>query len=154
MSEDLVLGIGDSLKLVEASDLLSNNRINFKPLYSYFKEADSLEEDGSLKVYLQIQYQLPYNKNREGLNSYTDASTNDMYVYSQLIFHCWAVFPCFDQPDIKAVFNLTVLTKEDWVVATNAPEKKVHLYTTSPPIESGAPPVKMTQEEEEANTLA
>ena len=48
-------------------------------------------------------------------------------MYSQLIFHCWAVFPCFDQPDLKAVLALKVLTETDWVAVSNAPEK--HIYT-------------------------
>lgn len=37
------------------------------------------------------------------------------------------MFPCFDQPDLKARLTVTILTYDDWVVATNAAEK--HHYT-------------------------
>jgi len=85
-----------------------------------------------LRTKLQIQYQMPYSKSREGLNLYVDqASSGDKwYIYSQLIFHCWAVFPCFDQPDLKAVFKLIVLIKEAWVAVSNAPEERIFTYST------------------------
>ena len=59
--------------------------------------------------------------------------SGDQYIYSQLIFHCWAVFPCFDQPDLKAIFKLTVLTQDDWVVASNGSEKKIFIFDLKKP---------------------
>ena len=35
------------------------------------------------------------------------------------------MFPCFDQPDLKAVFKLSIITNHQWVAATNAPEKRI-----------------------------
>jgi len=65
---------------------------------------------------------MAYSLSREGLNTYTDKNSGEQFIYSQLIFHCWAVFPCFDQPDLKAVLQLSVITRADWVVASNSQE--------------------------------
>ena len=46
-----------------------------------------------------------------------------------MIFHCWAVFPCFDQPDLKAIFKLNVVTNSHWQVVSNGAEKNTWLYT-------------------------
>lgn len=143
VSEDTVVGVQRSsadaaqgeepqfdLELVDTSTIFYNNRINCFDLYDQLRKMDGEANSADLRVRLQIQYQFPYSKSREGLNLYVDqASTGEKwYIYSQLIFHCWAVIPCFDQPDLKAVLKLVVLTKESWVAVSNAPEKKVFLY--------------------------
>lgn len=78
---------------------------------------------------------MPYSRSREGLNLYVEQSSfgERWYIYSQLIFHCWAVMPCFDQPDLKAIFKLVVLTHPDWIAVSNAPEKQEFLYHLSKP---------------------
>ena len=44
-----------------------------------------------------LRYFSPYNKNRTGLHSYTDAKDNLQYLYSQFeVYHAFKVFPCFD----------------------------------------------------------
>ncbi len=37
------------------------------------------------------------------------------------------VFPCFDQPDIKATYNLTLTVPEDWKAISSAPLKQVRV---------------------------
>jgi aminopeptidase N len=37
------------------------------------------------------------------------------------------VFPVFDQPDLKAGMKLTIITHEEWVAVSNAPEKRLPL---------------------------
>ena len=85
-------------------------------------------QDQDIDVTIKLKYKLAYSLSREGLNSYVDQGTNYQYIFSQLIFHCWAVFPCFDQPDLKADFLLKVLTHDDWAVATNGTEKAIHHF--------------------------
>lgn len=44
------------------------------------------------------------------------------YLFSLLVpDRASTVFPCFDQPNLKASFNLTLQTPKDWVAVSNAP---------------------------------
>src|SRR5437764_2289340 len=44
------------------------------------------------------------------------------YLHSQFeTFDAHRMFPCFDQPDLKASFTFTVLAPSDWVVVSNNP---------------------------------
>lgn len=100
---------------LQTKEFHKGNRIVFDHLRTLDHQAE-----GDVKVVFSLQYQMPYSVTREGLNIYRDGELS--YIYSQLIFHCWAVFPCFDQPDIKAVLKLRLLTPEDWAVASNGKE--------------------------------
>ena len=40
-----------------------------------------------------------------------------------LIFNCYEVFPVFDQPDLKAVMKLQVITHRKWKSISNSKEK-------------------------------
>jgi len=74
---------------------------------------------------VQLKYLNPYNTNRVGLHTYTDQSDNQQYLYSQFeAFHCYHVFPCFDQPSLKAKMSLTVMCHRDWVTVSNSIERK------------------------------
>lgn len=90
--DEIVLNQG---ALVDSSAVFQGNRIKLAGLLGQIKET-SEQVNGRFKVELQVQYQLPYSQSREGLNLYNDHGNGDKFVYSQLIFHCWAVFPCFD----------------------------------------------------------
>jgi len=47
---------------------------------------------------------------------------NDDYLYTLLVpDRARTVFPCFDQPDLKATFELTLTVPENWVAIGNAP---------------------------------
>ncbi len=47
---------------------------------------------------------------------------NDDYLYTLLVpDRARTVFPCFDQPDLKATFQLTLTIPENWVAIGNAP---------------------------------
>jgi len=49
---------------------------------------------------------------------------NNDYLYSLLVpDRARTVFPCFDQPDLKAVFKLTLSIPHDWKTLANAPVK-------------------------------
>ena len=38
------------------------------------------------------------------------------------------MFPCFDQPDLKATWILTALTPQDWTVISNVPSADEDMY--------------------------
>jgi len=59
-----------------------------------------------------------------GLHSFTDKQDGQQYIYTQFeADFCHYVFPCFDQPDLKAVWTLSALTEDDWTVIANESEQ-------------------------------
>ena len=40
-------------------------------------------------------------------------------------YDCNRLFPCFDQPDIKAKLNLKVIAPKEWIVLSNSSEKEI-----------------------------
>ncbi len=64
-----------------------------------------------------------YSRSGQGLHRYTDPADGQVYLHSQLaIADAQRVFACFDQPDLKATFDITVTAPADWVVVSNQPE--------------------------------
>ncbi|MDT0306667.1 aminopeptidase N [Streptomyces sp. DSM 44917] len=69
---------------------------------------------------LTVDADLPYSRTGEGVHRFTDPADGLTYLYSMC---CLAegplVFAAFDQPDLKAVFELTVTAPEGWTVLGN-----------------------------------
>lgn len=69
---------------------------------------------------VSVRYINQYNTNRIGLHTYTDSSDGKQYLYSQFeAFHCYNVFPVFDQPNMKAKMSLCVTCPQDWKAVSN-----------------------------------
>jgi len=69
---------------------------------------------------LVVEAHCTYSHDGEGLYRFEDLSDNETYLYTQ--FETAAakrVFACFDQPDLKASFELTVIAPAPWVVVAN-----------------------------------
>jgi aminopeptidase N len=61
-----------------------------------------------------------YSRSGEGLHRFTDPVDGNVYMYSDLeTFDAHRVYACFDQPDLKATYELTVLAPEGWLVVSN-----------------------------------
>ncbi|MFF8788279.1 aminopeptidase N [Streptomyces sp. NPDC015125] len=61
-----------------------------------------------------------YSRTGEGMHRFTDPADGESYVYTQLFMEdVQRVFAAFDQPDLKAVFALTVTAPTDWTVLGN-----------------------------------
>ena len=85
-----------------------------------------------------------YSKTGEGLQRSVDPVDNEVYLYSQgETAFIRKMYPCFDQPDLKATFTLTVTAPDHWQVISNNPVKeKIDLgdkkrkwsFTTTPRI--------------------
>lgn len=57
-----------------------------------------------------------------GLSRFRDPVDQKVYLHSQFeTFDAHRMFPCFDQPDLKASFSFTVLAPSDWIVVSNNP---------------------------------
>lgn len=76
---------------------------------------------------LEVVATCPYSRTGEGLHRFVDPADNEVYLYSQFeTADAKRVFACFDQPDLKATYDLRVQTPKDWKVISNAPQR-VHL---------------------------
>ncbi|WP_026248543.1 aminopeptidase N [Streptomyces sp. LaPpAH-108] len=61
-----------------------------------------------------------YSRTGEGMHRFTDPTDGETYVYSQLFLDdVQRVYAAFDQPDLKAVFDVTVTAPEGWTVLAN-----------------------------------
>ena len=57
-----------------------------------------------------------------GVSKFKDPVDQKIYLHSQFeTFDAHRMFPCFDQPDLKASFTFTVIAPSDWVVVSNNP---------------------------------
>ncbi|MBV7363713.1 aminopeptidase N [Actinomycetaceae bacterium TAE3-ERU4] len=64
-----------------------------------------------------------YSRTGEGLHKYTDPEDSQVYLYTQYEpFDAHRVYPCFDQPDLKARWNFSITAPSDWVVLSNGAE--------------------------------
>ncbi|GAA3689225.1 aminopeptidase N [Gordonia hankookensis] len=62
-----------------------------------------------------------YSNTGEGLHRFVDPTDDAVYLYSQFeTADAKRMFACFDQPDLKATYTLTVTAPEDWKVISNA----------------------------------
>ncbi|MFI8068535.1 aminopeptidase N [Streptomyces sp. NPDC086033] len=69
---------------------------------------------------LRIDAVMRYSRTGEGMHRFTDPTDGETYVYTQLFMDdVQRVFAAFDQPDLKAVFDLSVKAPEDWTVLAN-----------------------------------
>jgi aminopeptidase N len=73
---------------------------------------------------LWIAADCAYSRSGEGLHRFTDPADGSVYMYSDLeTFDAHRVYACFDQPDLKATFQLEVTARQGWQVISNtAPE--------------------------------
>ncbi|MGW1891920.1 aminopeptidase N [Streptomyces sp. NPDC002004] len=69
---------------------------------------------------LRIDAAMHYSRTGEGMHRFTDPTDGETYVYTQLFMEdIQRVFAAFDQPDLKAVFDLTVTAPDSWSVLAN-----------------------------------
>jgi aminopeptidase N len=67
-----------------------------------------------------IDAECAYSRSGEGLHRFTDPADGAVYMYSDLeTFDAHRIYACFDQPDLKAAYELTVLAPESWLVVSN-----------------------------------
>ncbi|MGX5209101.1 aminopeptidase N [Streptomyces violaceus] len=69
---------------------------------------------------LRVHAHMRYSRTGEGMHRFTDPTDGETYVYTQLFMDdVQRVFAAFDQPDLKAVFELSVQAPEGWTVLAN-----------------------------------
>ena len=72
-----------------------------------------------------VTYTREYSKDGYGLHKFEEPS-GDTYIYSNFEpFHAHKMFPCFDQPDLKATYSISVRCKSSFKVLSNEPVSRV-----------------------------
>ncbi|TPW20554.1 MAG: aminopeptidase N, partial [Elusimicrobia bacterium] len=75
---------------------------------------------------VRIEYSHPYSATGSGLYRFKDPADGLVYLYSDFEpFDANLMFPCFDQPDIKAGYAVEVTAPEDWLVVSAARPERV-----------------------------
>ncbi len=79
-----------------------------------------------------------YSNTGEGLHRFVDPVDGEVYLYSQFeTADAKRMFACFDQPDLKATFDVTVKAPSHWQVISNGAtvsnDGGVHTFATTPP---------------------
>ena len=68
---------------------------------------------------LTIAYSHPYSNTGAGLYRFKDPADGGIYLYTDFEpYDANRLFPCFDQPDIKARYRTTAVVPQDWVVVS------------------------------------
>jgi aminopeptidase N len=102
---DVVVLNGESL---DPGAVFADNRIELK----------NLHEHNEVTVRASCQY----SHTGEGLHRSVDPADGNVYLYSQFeVPDARRVYAVFDQPDIKAVFDFSVIAPESWIVTSNMP---------------------------------
>lgn len=71
---------------------------------------------------LTIDAEFAYRSDGQGIHRFVDPEDGEAYLYSQFAANdARSAFPCFDQPDIRAVFSIAVVAPAHWVVVSNSP---------------------------------
>ncbi len=69
---------------------------------------------------LVVDAECAYSRSGEGLHRFADPADGNVYLYSDLeTFDAHRIYACFDQPDMKARYELTVRAPESWLVVSN-----------------------------------
>ena len=88
---------------------------------------------------LRVVADCAYQHTGVGMHRMVDPTDGAVYLHTQFEpFDAHRVFSCFDQPDLKATFTLSVKAPEEWVVVSNmevaSREGGVWRFETTPPM--------------------
>jgi len=74
----------------------------------------------ALENTLVVDAECAYSRSGEGLHRFADPADGNVYLYSDLeTFDAHRVYACFDQPDLKARYELAVRAPQEWTVVSN-----------------------------------
>ena len=90
---------------------------------------------------LLVEAEMAYSRTGEGMHRFTDPADGEAYVYTQAFLDDGPrIFASFDQPDLKAAFEVSVTAPEEWTVVGNGQavqrEGGRWVFAPTPPISS------------------
>jgi aminopeptidase N len=72
------------------------------------------------KTNIEVEYSADYTSEAGGFYRVKDPVDENEYLYTDFQpYHAHHLFPCFDQPDLKGIYKLTVEGPSDWLVIHN-----------------------------------
>ena len=73
---------------------------------------------------LRVTATIPYSRTGEGLHRMVDPADNEVYLYTQFeTADAKRMFACFDQPDLKATYDLNIKTPKGWKIISNSEQQ-------------------------------
>jgi aminopeptidase N len=95
--------------------------LNGRPVAADAFDGDRIVLDGlAERNVVVVDAECAYSRSGEGLHRFADPADGNVYLYSDLeTFDAHRVYACFDQPDMKATYQLTVRAPQDWYVVSN-----------------------------------
>ncbi len=102
---------------------ISYNGRSLDPAVTYDDEHKRIPLRGSRPTNeLRIVADCTYEHTGVGMHRMVDPTDDQVYLHTQFEpFDAHRVFACFDQPDLKGEFRLTVKAPEHWTVVSNMP---------------------------------
>ncbi|KYH46383.1 aminopeptidase N [Branchiibius sp. NY16-3462-2] len=118
----------------ELGDATLNGRALDPPVDGRLRLPDLAESN-----VLRVSGTFAYSRDGQGLHRSVDPADGRVYIYGMSFLDAAPqVFACFDQPDLKAPFDVRVTAPEDWVVAGNGHAEMVSrgrwVLATTPPL--------------------
>ena len=75
---------------------------------------------------VHIVYENEYDHSGDGFHQFIDPEDGEEYLYTNFEpYEAHRLFPCFDQPDIKASYQLTITAPEEWAVIANSRAERI-----------------------------
>jgi len=95
--------------------------LNGRPVAAAAFDGERITLDGlAERNVVVVDAECGYSRSGEGLHRFTDPADGNVYLYSDLeTFDANRIYACFDQPDLKASYQLTVRAPQDWYVVSN-----------------------------------
>lgn len=98
--------------------------LNGKEFSDYVKTDSSLDLPGESlqpgKNEIRIRYVNDYNHSGSGFHQFKDPSDGSEYLHTDFEpFEAHRLFPCFDQPDLKATYELSLSGPKEWKYVHN-----------------------------------
>ena len=86
-----------------------------------------------------VEADAAYSPSLEGLQRSVDPEDGEVYVFGQAFLDFGQrIFACFDQPDLKAPFSVSMTAPSGWTVLSNGPGRQVEpgrwIFATTPPL--------------------
>lgn len=102
---------------------ITSVRVNGSELSVYPKRRGSFDipkKNLTQKMSVEVSYTGLYSKDASGFQHSKDPEDGSEYVFTDFEpYYAHRLFPCFDQPDLKAIFHVTVKAPADWRVIQN-----------------------------------
>ncbi|HYT26778.1 MAG TPA: aminopeptidase N [Actinomycetota bacterium] len=112
---------GASTFLDLAARSVEGVRLNGREVPAGALDGDRIRLDGlDARNEVRVVATPSYGRTGVGMHRFEDPVDGRVYVYNHFEPYAHRIFPCFDQPDLKAVFTLSVLAPPAWQVVSNS----------------------------------